>query len=41
VHKGIQDILFERLGQGDSKVLDIFQKWTTSRPRTHYLQPTA
>lgn len=41
VHKGIQDILFERLGTADPKTLDIFQKWTTSRPRTHYLQPSA
>jgi len=39
VHKGIQDYLFQRLGEGDPKVLDIFQKWTTSRPREHYLQP--
>ena len=41
VHKGIQDFLFERLSQEDPKVLDIFQKWTTNRPRTHFLQPTA
>jgi His-Xaa-Ser system radical SAM maturase HxsB len=41
VHKGIQDYLFERLSEEDSKVLDIFQKWTTNRPRTHYLQPSA
>ena len=39
VHKGIQDYLFERLAGEDPKVLDIFQKWTTNRPRTHFLQP--
>ncbi|MFO0598966.1 MAG: His-Xaa-Ser system radical SAM maturase HxsB [Myxococcaceae bacterium] len=39
VHKGIQDYLFERLASEDPKTLDIFQKWTTNRPRTHFLQP--
>jgi His-Xaa-Ser system radical SAM maturase HxsB len=41
VHKGIQDYLFERLGSGDPKVLDVFQKWTTVRDRTHFLQSCA
>jgi His-Xaa-Ser system radical SAM maturase HxsB len=41
VHKGIQDFLFERLASEDPKVLDIFQKWTTNRPRTHFLQPAS
>ena len=41
VHKGIQDFLFERLSADDPKVLDVFQKWTTNRPRTHFLQPSA
>jgi His-Xaa-Ser system radical SAM maturase HxsB len=41
VHKGIQDYLFERIGQDDPTVMDIFKKWTTVRPRDHFLQPAA
>ena len=41
VHKGVQDYLFEKLGSGDEKVLQTFQKWTTVRDRTHFLQSCA
>ena len=41
VHKGIQDYLFEKLGDGDPATLDIFKKWTTVRDRTHFLQSCA
>ena len=40
VHKGIQDYLFEKLGEADPAVLEVFDRWTTSRPRTHFLQPS-
>lgn len=39
VHKGIQDYLFEKIGEGDPAVLEIFDRWTTARPRTHFVQP--
>ena len=39
VHKGIQDYLFEKLGEGDPATLEIFRRWTTIRPREHFLQP--
>lgn len=38
VHKGIQDFLFEKMGEGDAGTLDVFQKWTTIRNRDHFLQ---
>jgi His-Xaa-Ser system radical SAM maturase HxsB len=38
VHKGIQDYLFERLAEADAETLEIFKRWTTVRPRTHFLQ---
>lgn len=38
VHKGIQDYLFEKLGEGDPAVREVFERWTTVRPRTHFLQ---
>lgn len=38
VHKGIQDYLFERIGSGDAQVTQVFQRWTTVRDRTHFLQ---
>jgi uncharacterized protein len=41
VHKGIQDFLFEKLGEGDAQTLDTFKKWTTVRDRTHFLQSCA
>ncbi|HZS36863.1 MAG TPA: His-Xaa-Ser system radical SAM maturase HxsB [Polyangia bacterium] len=41
VHKGIQDYLFGKLGEGDSRVLETFQRWTTVRDRTHFLQTCA
>ncbi len=41
VHKGIQDYLFEKIGSGDKETLDVFQKWTTVRDRTHFLQTCA
>lgn len=41
VHKGIQDYLFEKIGQGDEQVLETFRRWTTVRDRTHFLQTCA
>jgi His-Xaa-Ser system radical SAM maturase HxsB len=41
VHKGIQDYLFEKIGSGDATALEVFQKWTTVRDRTHFLQTCA
>ena len=38
VHKGIQDYLFEKLASGDPEVLEIFDRWTTFRPRDHFVQ---
>jgi His-Xaa-Ser system radical SAM maturase HxsB len=38
VHKGIQDYLFERIGTGDADVVQVLQRWTTARDRTHFLQ---
>jgi uncharacterized protein len=38
VHKGIQDYLFEKLAQNDQQTLDIFERWTTIRPREHFVQ---
>jgi His-Xaa-Ser system radical SAM maturase HxsB len=41
VHKGIQDYLFEKLAENDPKVLEIFDRWTTIRPREHFVQEPA
>jgi His-Xaa-Ser system radical SAM maturase HxsB len=41
VHKGIQDYLFAKIGSGDKETLEIFQRWTTVRDRTHFLQSCA
>jgi len=41
VHKGIQDYLFGKLADGDPAVLETFQRWTTVRERTHFLQTCA
>ncbi len=41
VHKGIQDYLFEKIGSGDRDVMNILQRWTTVRDRTHFLQTCA
>ena len=38
VHKGIQDYLFAKLGEADAATLDILTRWTTIRPRSHFLQ---
>ncbi|MEZ4227303.1 MAG: His-Xaa-Ser system radical SAM maturase HxsB [Polyangiaceae bacterium] len=40
VHKGIQDVLFEKLLQEDESTLDTFRRWTTVRERAHFLQST-
>jgi hypothetical protein len=40
-HKGIQDFLFRKIGDGDPLVLDTFRRWTTVRDRSHYLQSPA
>lgn len=37
VHKGIQDYLFEKLAEGDPRVLATFDRWTTHRPRDHFV----
>ncbi len=38
VHKGIQDYLFEKLDDGGPKVRETFERWTTHRPREHFIQ---
>jgi His-Xaa-Ser system radical SAM maturase HxsB len=38
VHKGIQDYLFEKLATADEPTLDVLRRWTTIRPREHFLQ---
>lgn len=38
VHKGIQDYLFEKLATSDAEVMQIFERWTTIRPREHFVQ---
>lgn len=38
VYGGIQDYLFEKIGDGDPTTLDTFRKWTTNRARSHFLQ---
>lgn len=35
--KGIQDYLFEKIGEGDPAVMDVFSKWTQVRSRDHFL----
>ena len=37
VHKGIQDYLFEKLAEADTETLKIFERWTTLRPREHFV----
>ena len=37
VHKGILDYLFEKIGEGDPETLEVFQRWTTTRSRDHFL----
>jgi His-Xaa-Ser system radical SAM maturase HxsB len=37
VHKGIQDYLFEKLA-GGGEAVDVLRRWTTIRPREHFLQ---
>jgi His-Xaa-Ser system radical SAM maturase HxsB len=39
VHKHIQDYLFEKLGTADAETLAVLDKWTTNRPRDHFLHP--
>jgi His-Xaa-Ser system radical SAM maturase HxsB len=39
VHKGIQDFLFERLAGADASTRAVLERWTTVRPRDHFLQP--
>jgi hypothetical protein len=41
VHKGIQDYLFEKLATADKETLEILRRWTTIRPREHFLQGEA
>ena len=38
VHKGIQDYLFEKLAENDPETMAIFERWTTIRPREHFVQ---
>jgi hypothetical protein len=38
VHKGIQDYLFDKLAAGDPHTLQTFERWTTHRPREHFVQ---
>jgi His-Xaa-Ser system radical SAM maturase HxsB len=38
VHKGVQDYLFETLATADAETLEILHRWTTIRPREHFVQ---
>ena len=38
VYKGIQDYLFEKLATGDAATRATLERWTTHRPREHFLQ---
>lgn len=38
VHKHIQDYLFDKLATADAETLAILERWTTHRPREHFLQ---
>jgi len=40
VHMGIQDYLFGKLADGEPHVLESFDRWTTVRPREHFLHET-
>ncbi len=37
LHKGIQDYLFEKLAGADPEILRAFERWTTVRPRQHFV----
>ena len=37
VHKGIQDYLFNKLADGEPATLEAFDRWTTVRPREHFV----
>jgi uncharacterized protein len=37
INMGIQDYLFEKLEKNDPRVMDVFARWVTVRPRDHYL----
>ena len=41
VHKGIQDYLFEKLIENDPAVMEVFRRWTTHRPREHFVHSPA
>ncbi len=38
VHKGIQDYLFNKLAVADDETKKILERWTTQRPREHFVQ---
>ena len=38
VHKGIMDYLFDKLATGDAETITALERWTTIRPREHFLQ---
>ena len=37
VHKGIQDYLFEKLAEAKPSTMKAFERWTTIRPREHFV----
>ncbi|MBV1861689.1 MAG: His-Xaa-Ser system radical SAM maturase HxsB [Nannocystaceae bacterium] len=41
VHKGIQDYLFEKLAQDNPDTDKAFERWTTIRPREHFVHEDA
>lgn len=41
VHKGIQDFLFNKLRENDQETVEILQRWTTVRERTHFIQASS
>lgn len=38
VHKGIQDVLFEKLATADAETREILERWTIVRARDHFVQ---
>jgi uncharacterized protein len=39
VHKGIQDWIFTTLATAPADTLEVLRRWTTIRPRDHFVQP--
>ena len=37
-HKGIFDKVFQTYAEGDAATREVLERWTTSRPRDHFIQ---